>query len=631
MEKESKRVSRSGLVITNLDLSRPKRSQLTVFIIVAILIVGGLLIYFAVRGGYTAQLPKNMEPVYDYYLSCLDETVREGISLLGEQGGYIEVPAFVPGSQYMPFSSHLDFFGQPVPYWMYVSGNNLLKEQVPTKRMMEKELEDYIEERIVKCDFSDFELQGYDVLIEQGSASVDINDLSVEVDVNNELVIYFEDQSAVVTRHEVSVSSKLGRFYDLALDVYNYEKKNMFLEKYALDVMRLYAPVTGVEITCSPKIFVKEEIREELISGLSANIGALKLKGDYYELASKEGNYFVTDIGQNVDENVNFIYSSDWPTRVEIYGDEVVEPVGLQEGMGILGFCYVPYHFVYDINFPVLIQFWDNQEMFQFPVAVIIDKNQKREALPTIAGESIEDEVCKYKNQQVRVSTYDSELTPIEARIKFKCLNSLCEIGKTSLQDGSSVLVANMPQCVNGFIVASAEDYADAKYQISTNEENSANIIMNRLYEISLDLGDVDKALVRFTSDEHSASVLYPDMRSIKLSEGYYDVSVYVYKNSSLVIPAIHKRECVDVPQEGLGGFFGLEKEKCFDIDIPETNVEFAVVGGGRTQEYLTDRQLRDAVELNINVPLFGAPVSLEELQENHRRAEDEFIYLEFE
>ena len=608
-----------------------KRGQLTVFIIVAILIVGGLLIYFAVRGGYAVQLPKNMEPVYDYYLSCLDATAREGLSLLGEQGGYIEVPEFVPGSQYMPFSSHLDFFGQPVPYWMYVSGNNLLKEQVPTKKMMERELEAYIEDRITNCDFSDFELQGYDVLVEQGSVSVDINDLSVGVDVNNDLVIYFEEQSAVVTRHDVSVSSKLGKFYDLALDVYNYEKKNMFLEKYALDVMRLYAPVTGVEITCSPKIFVKEEIREDLVSGLSANIGALKLEGDYYALASKEGNYFVTDIGQNVDENINFIYSSDWPARVEIYGDEVVEPVGLQKGMGILGFCYVPYHFVYDINFPVLIQFWDNQEMFQFPVAVIIDKNQKREALPTIAGESIEDEICKYKNQQVRVSTYDSELTPVEARIKFKCLNSWCEIGETSLQGGNAVLNADMPQCVNGFIVASAEGYADAKYQISTNEESSANIIMNKLYNVSLDLGDVDKALVRFTSDEHSASVLYPDMKIVKLSEGYYNVSVYVYKNSSLTIPSIHKRECVDVPQEGLGGFFGFEKEKCFDIDIPETNVDFAVVGGGKTQEYLTDRQLRDAVELNIDVPLFGAPASLEGLQENHRRAEDELIYLEFE
>jgi rod shape-determining protein MreC len=27
-------------------------------------------------------------------------------------------------SEYMPFSSQLDFLGNPVPYWYYISGNN---------------------------------------------------------------------------------------------------------------------------------------------------------------------------------------------------------------------------------------------------------------------------------------------------------------------------------------------------------------------------------------------------------------------------------------------------------------------------------------------------------------------------
>jgi hypothetical protein len=40
---------------------------------------------------------------------------------------------------------------------------------------------------------------------------------------------------------------------------------------------------------------------------------------------------------------------------------------------------------------------------------------------------------------------------------------------------------------------------------------------------------------------------------------------------------------------------------------------------------------LENAVELNINVPLFGLPVSIDELQANYIRAEDEFVYLEFE
>ncbi|MBT3398052.1 hypothetical protein HOA55_02325 [archaeon] len=620
----------------NLSRGTPNigvRGQVTIFIILAIVIVGGVIAYFTLRDSFGTSVPQNMRPVYDYYLSCVEDITAEGISLLGEQGGYIETPEFVPGSQYMPFSSQLDFLGQPVPYWMYVSGNNILREQVPTKSGMEEELEKYIAERLVDCDFSDFSLQGYTVFIEEGSImDVSINNLDVDVSFANGLTILFDGQSTVVGNHDISVKSKLGKFFDLAMDVYNFEKENAFLEAYALDVMRLYAPVTGVEITCAPKLFVDEQIQNDLVEGLMANVPALKLGGSYYDLASQENDYFVTDIGRNIDENVNFIYSSDWPTRIEIFGDRVVEPVGLQEGLGIMGFCYVPYKLVYDIDFPVLIQFYDNAELFQFPIAVVISKNQAREALPSVYGESLESEVCEFRNQNVDIRTYDSELNPIEARIRFKCLNSRCEIGDTEIEGGAAVLAAEVPSCVNGFILASADGFADEQYQISTNAEDFADIVLDRKYNVSLDLGkEVEMALLSFDSEDYSQTVLYPDMTSVELIDGSYNISVYVYKNSSLKFPKIDDTRCVDVPQEGLGGLFGAQEEKCFDVNLPETEVSFAVVGGGKNQDYFTEGQLRDSEELNIRIPLFETPKSLDGLRTNYDKVEDEIIYLEFE
>ena len=125
------------------------KGQVTLFIIIAILIVGLVVGYFAFRGTLgPSSIPADLRPAYDFYVSCLESTADEGIHLLGEQGGYIEVPEFEPGSAYMPFSSQLDFLGQPIPYWMYVSGNNLLKEQVPSKTSMVTALEKYVAERI---------------------------------------------------------------------------------------------------------------------------------------------------------------------------------------------------------------------------------------------------------------------------------------------------------------------------------------------------------------------------------------------------------------------------------------------------------------------------------------------------
>jgi len=608
-----------------------RKAQVTIFIIVAVIVVGGIVAYFALRDSFGKSMPEDLRPVYDYYVSCLEASAQEGIYLLGEQGGRIEIPEFEPGSAYMPFSSQLSFLGQAVPYWMYVSGNNLLREDVPSKDGMENELAAYVAERVGDCDFEDFELAGYDIYVDEGVVSARVNDLSVDLDVRNKITIFKGESSVVVEKHEFSVGSKLGKFYGMAIDVYDYEKVNMFLEDYALDVMRLYAPVTGTEIGCAPRIFVEDEIKGDIVGGLAANVPMLKLKGSYYELASASESYFVTDTGRRIDESVNFMYSPSWPSSIEIYGDMVAKPVGLQEGMGMMGFCYVPYHFVYDINFPVLIQFYDEKEIFQFPVAVVISKSRARNALPTTSGASIDSRVCEFRNQEVDVYTYDVDLSPVEARVQFKCLDAVCEIGETKIEGGDAVLRGEFPQCVNGFIIVSAEGYADAKYQISTNEEDIANVVLNKKYSVDLDLGDVDKALVSFVADDYSVTVLYPEMGSVELVEGYYNVSVFVYDDSSLKFPASSRSECVDVPEGGLAGLFGAQTEKCYEINVPEMDVDFAVVGGGKTAEYITAGMLEDAVELNINVPLFGLPGSLDELQANHLRAEDEFVYLEFE
>ena len=615
---------------------RGKKGQVTLFIILAIVVVAAIVIFFTVRSPLEVSLPQDVRQVYDYYLNCLEENTRQGIALLGEQAGHIEVPEFEPGSAYRPFSSQLDFFGQPIPYWVYVSGNNILKEQVPTKNEMNAELENYVADRLDYCDFSSFEAQGFEVFVDTGKVDVKINELGVDVSADNPFLVFYEDNSYVVKKHDIKVDSKLGRFYDLAVDVYEKENSELFLEEYSLDVLRLYAPTTGVDFSCSPRVFSDSEIREELTNALADNLGYVKLKGDYYRLSDSDNKYYVVDVGTEVSDNVNFIYSPNFPTRIEIFGDKVAEPVGMQKGLGVLGFCYVPYHLVYDINFPVLVQFYDEEfgEIFQFPISVLIEKNQARSAMGIDAGESIESPVCEFKNQDVRISTYDSYVSPVEAQISFKCLDQDCYIGETTLDGGRADLRTGVPQCVNGFLVASAEGYSQSKVQIDSNEEGSANIVMNKLYEFDLNFEfigsseEVGSVLVNFESDEYSTSVYYPDMETVKLVEGNYKVRSYAYKEGSLTIPKLEKQECVDVPKSGLGGIVGLEEEKCFDIEIPEQQVEIVIIGGGVTEHYFIEDELENSEELNIEIPLIGVPESVDELQGIYEEIEYENLFV---
>jgi len=607
-----------------------KLGQVAIFVIIAIVIVAAIVGVFIFRDKiFPSGGRGEFSEIYDFYEDCIEQKTLAGLDIAGMQAGYVDVPEFEPGSEHAPFSSQLDFLGIPVPYWYYVSSNGVVKEQVPALSAIERQLEDFVEREIKDCDFSDFESKGFVVEAEVGGVDVEIRDNRVDVSVDSDLSIEKDGSNSRRSSHNIRVASKFGEFYDLARKIYEKEKKEMFLENYAVDVMYNYAPVTDVELSCSPLLWNGQEVVDNLRRGLSANIAALKVDSDYYDLKNKEDEYFVVDV--SADNRVDFIYDVDWPTRVEIWPAEngilKAEPVGLQKGMGIIGFCYVPYHFVYDIYYPVLIQISDGDEIFQFPVAVVVDKSVPREALP---GTSIDEgisELCDYKNTNVKVYTYDSELRPVEADVDFVCLNARCNIGKTEKSGGDAVLSEKFPQCINGKVVARAEGYTTGEQIVSTNEPTTVNVMMKKIYDLDLRVfaggRDVtDLAIVNFESEDHGVTVVYPQQEKVALAEGFYKIGVQVFGNADLRIPASSSRQCVKVPASGLLGVIGKTKEECFDIEFPEQKVENALTAGGKVEEYILESDLASGSRLELSVPSLPRPATLEQLQENYDLAE---------
>lgn len=616
---------------------RKNRGQLTIFIIIAIILVAVIAGFFVFRGKISVGgIPRNLEPVYTTFLTCLEEDTSSGINILGSQGGYIEKPEFERGSPYAPGSSQLDFLGLGVPYWYYVSENNIQKEQIPSLSNMEEQLGKYIEENVQECSFAEYYDEGFEIAIGEPVAKVDIQGQKVDVSLNVEFVVRNGEEVAVIKNHNVEIKSSLGNFYDSAREIYSEQKKNNFLGDYGIDVLRLYAPVDGLELSCSPLTWTQAKIKTELKEALEANIRTIKIKGNYYSI-DKEKEYFVRDIGKTMSDNVNFIYSSYWPTKIEVYPDDelmIAEPVGNQPGLGVLGFCYVPYHFVYDLTYPVLVQIFNNEELFQFPVAVVINKNL---AVKGEAGEEVSDaepELCKYKVQDLNVYTYNTELEPVEADISFECLGERCDIGKTKLNGDNSKLSAEFPQCYNGYIVAKSEEHNQKRYLYSTNAGGDVDIILDRAYELEINLkvdgkNSADKAIINFASEENSRTILWPEQKSVKLSEGAYNISVYVYSNSKITIPGMKEEHCSEVPKQGLLGILGLTEEKCIDIDIPGQELDSIISGGGKINEYFVESQLENG-NMEIKVNSIALPNSLEELQDAYNLLEVNPVYVDF-
>ena len=617
-----------------------QKAQTTIFIILAIAIVAAILLFFFFRGSLSfGGPPKNLEPVYTYYLNCIDQETAIGAAILGQQAGYIEGPEFTPGTSYMPFSSYLDFVGIGVPYWYYISGNGLVKEQVPTKENMEEELNKFLEQRILECNFAEFTRQGFEIdLGKDIEVQTKIRDNKIDVEVKQNIIIRTEEGSWTGKRHTKDVNSNLGKFYELSLKIYEDFKETMFLENYGVDILRLYAPVDGVKIQCNPAIWNTEEVRENLTRALEANIPFIKIKGDYYNLKDKDNEYFVHDIGESVDVNINFLFSRNWPSKMEVWPNDqglmIADPVGTQEGLGMLGFCYVPYHFVYDFAYPVLIQMYYNDEIFQFPVVVFINKNRPREPIEGSSLPNAVPELCQYKNTEITVSTFNVNLEPVPADIGFKCFDTTCRIGRTQINQGDAILSENFPQCGNGFVIATAEGYETKKQIFSTIREGSITLFLDRKYKLELELesaGSIDNAIVTFTKDDKIKSIAYPDQKEVELTTGQYEIKVYVYSKSNIRLEGSSEQKCIDVPISGVLGIFGATEQKCFNLEIPGQTIDTGVSGGGTQNYFISESQLENSNKIIIEVTNFGNPSKVEDLQINYNRIETSNLGVFFE
>ncbi|MEK6855666.1 MAG: hypothetical protein AABX66_00750, partial [Nanoarchaeota archaeon] len=445
------------------------RGQVSIYVIVAIAIVVIIGIYFLVTkiispGGGTSG---KFNEVYQYYDLCIERELKDAVDLAGTQGGRVYTPDFIPGSEYAPFSSQYNFMGFGVPYWMWIASNSLIKEQVPSKQSLENDIARYLNENLGKCDFSSFSEKGYSVSLGEISSKVVISQGGVRAEVDAKLDVQKDGQSEKVLSRSIDVQTNIGLLLDEALRIFAKEKAEAFLENYSVDVLRLNAPVDGTLVQCNPEVWKTNEIKESLQNAIEANLGALKFR-------NVPGDYFAVGIDSKVSARV--LYSKSSPQVLEISGEGaksgflIAKPIGNQEGLGVMGFCYVPYHYVYDWRFPVMIQLMAGNEVFQFPVVVVVDKNLPRKGIYSnlLTEDNSSFDLCEYKTQDISVNALDINLNSVDANIKYQCFDQECDLGNTK----GSTLITKAPACVNGFLIACANGFDETSQLFSSNEQS---------------------------------------------------------------------------------------------------------------------------------------------------------------
>ncbi|MFH1332330.1 MAG: hypothetical protein ABIH63_03535 [archaeon] len=661
-----------------------KRGQVTAFIILGVIIVAlvAIGIYYrdslmeslssiGVVGG--VKVPEEFQEINFYVEDCVNDISEDGIRLLGLQAGYLSIPEdSIPAGPANLFSNRLGVFPNghmEVPYWFYVTANNIPRDATPSIGSMEQGLATYIDSNLDDCIDNFTEFDRFKIAPRNHKTSVKIKKDAVDVEVSFPITAELDDKVYNFKEFKVEVPAALGKLYSMALQIQDSENTDYFLEDKTYDVLVLYEeiPLSETDFSCSPRIWSKTKVTEDFKRFLSYNVPAIKVKGadynmlpgrKYFEWGALETSY--------PDTSVNFMYSSSWPIYLDVVpaeGDVLKGDEFLRENAGealsyLSSFvCINQYHFIYDIKHPVLVVLHDDESFggrgldFQFATMVVIDNNQPRENTAQDLGipdDVTTNEICKYASSKITINvlrpSFGAFVPVPDADVSYKCITSLCDIGKTG-SDGS--ITANFPACINGAVIAKKDGFHQGKTTLSTNEPASTSVIIEPYYDLNVDVRVLspspriplatEKIVFNFVNEEagYSTSFIYPDDKKLKLISGDYEVTSYVVEESpfEITIQGQDVEHCTTVPK-GILGIFGVEEEKCSSVNIPPTKLKTLIKGGANFKFTVNRNDLASATRVVLYTVSEKTPSTYEELADVYSSLQEQksyFIYPRFE
>ena len=214
---------------------KSKRSQVTVFIIIAVIIIGAVVTAFAFRnkinlpGTGSSNVNSEVKQI-DYAIEdCAKQRAIDAIRIVGLQGGYVNLP-----------DNYLTTDLSNVAYGYY-NGKNTLA----SKSTIEKEINYYVGLTMPFCIESEF--NGFNLTKSKPEVTTKINPNSVSVSLKMPISALRANQAFTIDReYRTEIPIKLGNMIDVANAIVKKESENSdsipvgYLTELTYDVLILY-------------------------------------------------------------------------------------------------------------------------------------------------------------------------------------------------------------------------------------------------------------------------------------------------------------------------------------------------------------------------------------------------------
>ena len=174
-----------------------KRGQISVFIVVAIVIVAGLLIYFSLREGPAISVSPEIAPVFNLVQGCLEKSSLDAVYHIGQYGGYYVVP------------ERASKIGMP----FYYDGG---RSYILSKEQLEFELAKFVENDLFFCTKNFVSLPDYFVNAGEIKVEAEIVKGEVKFFIDYPLSIKKGEDVFTINSFEGNVESRLNTIYEIS-------------------------------------------------------------------------------------------------------------------------------------------------------------------------------------------------------------------------------------------------------------------------------------------------------------------------------------------------------------------------------------------------------------------------------
>jgi len=173
-----------------------KKAQVTIFIIIAIVIVGAIILFFTFKDDIGKTFGSENEALSSFVENCIEKTGKDAIYNIGQKGGYFYSPKLSTSNG--------------IPYYYYEGDN-----EMHSKEEVEKEISTYLNEMLTFCtgQFEDF--PGLNITSGEVNTKTTIESDKIMLDVTFPLTVISNNKNYIIENfNKVEILIRVDLIYD---------------------------------------------------------------------------------------------------------------------------------------------------------------------------------------------------------------------------------------------------------------------------------------------------------------------------------------------------------------------------------------------------------------------------------